>query len=62
MRGTNDLTASLALNENAIEKGRLEGEKEKALMIAQNLKKLGTMSDSEIAEVTSLPLPEVAAL
>ena len=44
------------------EKGRLEGEKEKALMIAQNLKKLGTMSDSEIAEVTSLPLPEVAAL
>jgi predicted transposase/invertase (TIGR01784 family) len=48
--------------EDAEKKGRLEGKKEKALAIAKNLKKLGTMSDSEIAEVTALPLPEVVAL
>ena len=43
-------------------KGRLAGKKEKALEIAKALKKQGKLSDSEIAEVTALPLREVAAL
>ena len=43
-------------------RGRLEGEKNKALAIAKALKKKGTLPDSEIAEVTNLPLREVAAL
>ena len=43
-------------------KGRLAGKKEKALEIAKSLKEKGKLSDSEIAEVTALPLCEVAAL
>ena len=43
-------------------KGRLAGKKEKALEIAKSLKEKGKLSDSEIAEVTALPLREVAAL
>ena len=50
------------IQEDAEKKGRLAGKKEKALEIAKSLKEKGTMSDSEIAEVTALPLPEVAAL
>ena len=41
---------------------RKKGEKEKALAIAKALKEKGTMSETEIAEVTALPLHEVAAL
>ena len=43
-------------------KGRLAGKKEKAIEIAKSLKEKGKLSDSEIAEVTALPLREVAAL
>ena len=43
-------------------KGRLAGKKEKALEIAKSLKEKGKLSDSESAEVTALPLREVAAL
>jgi predicted transposase/invertase (TIGR01784 family) len=39
-----------------------KGEKKKALAIAKSLKEKGKLSDSEIAEVTALPLCEVAAL
>jgi len=45
-----------------IEKGIEKGAKEKALAIAKTLKKMGTMSDNDIAKVTELPLHEVAAL
>ena len=43
-------------------KGIEKGAKEKALAIAKTLKKMGTMSDNDIAKVTELPLHEVAAL
>ncbi|SDC16551.1 hypothetical protein SAMN04487864_10361 [Succiniclasticum ruminis] len=43
-------------------KGRLAGKKEKAIEIAKSLKEKGKLSDYEIAEVTALPLREVAAL
>ena len=45
-----------------IEKGIEKGAKEKALAIAKTLKKMGTMSDNDIAKATDLPLHEVAAL
>ena len=48
--------------EQGVKKGRLAGKKEKALEIAKSLKEKGKLSDSEIAEVTALPLREVAAL
>ena len=37
-----------------IEKGIEKGAKEKALAIAKTLKKMGTMSDNEIAKVTEV--------
>ena len=43
-------------------KGIEKGAKETALAIAKTLKKMGTMSDNEIAKVTELPLHEVATL
>jgi predicted transposase/invertase (TIGR01784 family) len=48
--------------EKGIKKGIEKGAKEKALAIAKTLKKMGTMSDNDIAKVTELPLHEVAAL
>jgi hypothetical protein len=45
-----------------LEDAEKKGEKKKAFEIAKSLKEKGTMSDSEIAEVTVLPLREVAAL
>ena len=42
--------------------GKQKGEQKKALAIAKSLKDKGMMSDMEIAEVTALPLQEVAAL
>ena len=50
------------IQEDAEKKGRLAGSKEKSLEIAKSLKEKGKLSDSEIAEVTALPLREVAAL
>ena len=50
------------IQEDAEKKGRLAGQKEKALAIAKSLKDKGKLSDIEIAEVTALPLHEVAAL
>ena len=49
------------IQEDAEKKGRLEGEKEKALAIAKALKDDG-MPNEKIAKVTALPLPEVAVL
>ena len=49
------------IQEDAEKKGRLEGQKEKALAIAKALKEDG-MADEKIARVTDLPLHEVAAL
>ena len=39
-----------------------KGEKEGRINTAKALKKQGKLSDAEIAEVTALPLPEIAAL
>ena len=50
------------IQEEAEKKGRLAGNKEKAIEIAKSLKEKGKLTDSEIAEVTALPLREVAAL
>ena len=50
------------IQEDAEKKGEKRGEKKKALAIAKSLKEKGKLSDSEIAEVTALPLREVAAL
>ena len=50
------------IQEDAEKKGIEKGAKEKALAIAKTLKKMGTMSDNEIAKVTELPLHEVATL
>ena len=50
------------IQEDAEKKGRLAGQKEKALAIAKTLKEMGTMSDADIAKVTELPLQEVAML
>ena len=50
------------IQEDAEKKDRLAGSKEKSLEIAKSLKEKGKLSDSEIAEVTALPLCEVAAL
>ena len=50
------------IQEDAEKKGRLAGQKEKALAIAKTLKEMGTMSDADIAKVTALPLHEVVAL
>jgi len=52
-----DLTENIYLNARAADQA--EG---KALAIAKTLKKMGTMSDNDIAKVTDLPLHEVAAL
>ena len=49
------------IQEDAEKKGRLEGEKKKALAIAKALKDDG-MPNEKIAKVTALPLPEVVAL
>ena len=49
------------IQEDAEKKGRLAGQKEKALAIAKALKEDG-MADEKIAKVTDLPLPVVAAL
>ncbi len=43
-------------------RGMERGAKKKALAIAKSLKEKGKLSDSGIAEVTALPLREVAAL
>ena len=50
------------IQEDAEKKGMEKGAKEKALAIAKTLKKMGTMSDNDIAKVTELPLHEVATL
>ena len=50
------------IQEDAEKKGRLAGNKEGRIDTAKALKKQGKLSDSEIAEVTALPLREVAAL
>ena len=50
------------IQEDAEKKGIEKGAKEKALAIAKTLKKMGTMSDNDIAKATDLPLHEVAAL
>ena len=50
------------IREDAEKKGRLEGEKEGRINTARALKKQGKLSNSEIAEVTALPLTEVVAL
>ena len=45
-----------------MEQGVKKGEKKGRIDTAKALKKQGKLSDSEIAEVTALPLSEVAAL
>ena len=50
------------IQEDAEKKGEKRGEKEGRIDTAKALKKQGKLSDSEIAEVTALPLCEVAAL
>jgi len=42
-----------------IEKGRAEGEKQKAFEMARKLKAKGIMSDNEIAEISGLTLDEI---
>ena len=50
------------IRKDAEKKGEEKGEKKKALAIAKSLKDMGTMSEADIAKVTELSLPEVAAL
>ena len=50
------------IQEDAEKKGEKRGEKKGRIDTAKALKKQGKLSDSEIAEVTALPLREVAAL
>ena len=63
--GFEDVTWEMDLKiiqEDAEKKGDKRGEKKKALAIAKSLKEKGKLSDSESAEVTALPLREVAVL
>ncbi len=50
------------VKEIARTEGRAEGEKQKAVAIARNLKAIGTMSIEQIAEVTQLSFEEIKKL
>ena len=50
------------IQEDAEKKGEKKGEQKGRIDTAKALKKQGKLSDIEIAEVTALPLHEVAAL